>query len=292
MEKNMPSDPLSRCPPRASGANGNTVGSPVWNKPGHGVLAFVAESVLRSKQPDALKKIHQVLSDDPRGRSSIALSARWPDDMRSDKDFIAMTGPWHFVDILWPEGTEPDPQVQLPEGPHAASKLAEIATDLRTQTDPQQRADDLAFVLHLAGDLHQPLHCVTRVNDEHPAPEGDRGGNGFHLKGKVKNLHSLWDGLIVVGDNTSEQELKNLAAEIAGELPESSFSSDELENDDPEAWAREGYALAVTAAYRGIEEGAAPGDDYLDAARQLARRRAALGGYRLARMLVAITAEW
>jgi len=278
-------NPNDRCgtPPPAK----DSAGVPVWNKPGHGVVAFIAEATLRSASPAAWKKIASVLESDPRGRDTVAKSARWPDDMRSDAAFIKRTGPWHFVDILWNEGDEPDANVALPDGPHAASKLTEIAAHM-PNGDPESQADDLAFVLHLAGDLHQPLHCVTRVNDDHPAPEGDRGGNGFHLKGKVRNLHSLWDGLLVLGDGTSETKLKALAKEIAAELPQDGFDQAEIEEASADAWAREGYALAITEAYTGLDEGEAPSDEYLESARAVARKRAALGGYRLARLLQSI----
>jgi hypothetical protein len=50
--------------------------------------------------------------------------------------------------------------------------------------------------MHLIGDIHQPLHMVSRVTVENP--KGDAGGNAFDLarKGDVENLHSLWDSAI------------------------------------------------------------------------------------------------
>lgn len=51
----------------------------------------------------------------------------------------------------------------------------------------------LRFLIHFAGDIHQPLHCVVRVNEQDP--KGDMGGNTLKMKYRygVKNFHALWD---------------------------------------------------------------------------------------------------
>ena len=54
----------------------------------------------------------------------------------------------------------------------------------------------MRFLIHYLGDIHQPLHCSTRVDPDFP--HGDRGGNDFPLKYhySVDNLHSLWDAVM------------------------------------------------------------------------------------------------
>lgn len=54
----------------------------------------------------------------------------------------------------------------------------------------------LRLMIHYVGDLHQPLHCLSRVNPEFKA--GDRGGNMFPLASHVgiKELHALWDKVL------------------------------------------------------------------------------------------------
>jgi predicted transcriptional regulator len=48
------------------------------------------------------------------------------------------------------------------------------------------------------GDLHQPLHTVSRVNKDYP--DGDRGGNNFTLPkvNNIDNLHSVWDSIVLL----------------------------------------------------------------------------------------------
>jgi hypothetical protein len=52
------------------------------------------------------------------------------------------------------------------------------------------------LLIHYVGDVHQPLHCVSRVNKDYPA--GDRGGNSFPLPTHYsdKELHAVWDSAI------------------------------------------------------------------------------------------------
>ena len=54
----------------------------------------------------------------------------------------------------------------------------------------------LRLLIHYVGDMHQPLHCLSRVNDEYPA--GDKGGNLITLKNhySADNLHSVWDAVV------------------------------------------------------------------------------------------------
>jgi hypothetical protein len=54
----------------------------------------------------------------------------------------------------------------------------------------------LRLIIHYLGDVHQPLHCLSRVDDNFPA--GDRGGNDFPLPTHytAKELHAVWDSVL------------------------------------------------------------------------------------------------
>ena len=63
--------------------------------------------------------------------------------------------------------------------------------------DKDQISFALRLVIHYVGDMHQPLHSVSEVNDEYK--KGDRGGNSEYFKPTidgVSNLHSIWDSVI------------------------------------------------------------------------------------------------
>jgi len=43
---------------------------------------------------------------------------------------------------------------------------------------------DLTWLIHLVGDVHQPLHCVARITKGDP--EGDKGGNDVKLTARAE----------------------------------------------------------------------------------------------------------
>lgn len=65
---------------------------------------------------------------------------------------------------------------------------------LASDSSDELKSYDLVWLVHLVGDVHQPLHCVTRVI--HDDPQGDKEGNDCKLNGKPDNIHSIWDGII------------------------------------------------------------------------------------------------
>ena len=64
------------------------------------------------------------------------------------------------------------------------------------KTEEEAKSMALRFLIHYLGDIHQPLHCMTRVNPDFP--HGDKGGNAFELKShyRVYELHALWDSVM------------------------------------------------------------------------------------------------
>jgi hypothetical protein len=129
------------------------------------------------------------------------------------------------------------------------------------------RADALKFVVHIMGDLHQPMHCVTDKNLAVKNDQGDAGGNAKIVEwlGEAQypfgpwNLHAVWDeGIIDKTLNLSEEDKKDPAkvdeketAYIAS-LPLPAKGSKELalmQAGDIFKWVNDSYNLAVDRAY-------------------------------------------
>ena len=56
----------------------------------------------------------------------------------------------------------------------------------------------LMYLIHLIGDIHQPLHNASLVDEKHP--KGNLGGNDFLIEttnSQIKNLHSYWDACLM-----------------------------------------------------------------------------------------------
>ena len=155
------------------------------------------------------------------------------------------------------------------------------------KTSPELRAFYLSYLIHLVGDLPQPLHCASLFNDTYP--NGDKGGNDFYAKPGSRGikLHSLWDGLL--GTSRKPHPLLNYAIEIESRYFRNSLK--ELKkNRTPKEWGLESRAVAIEKVYlRGQLKGSTRAESapelpvgYTKAAKAVAERQAALAGYRLA----------
>src|SRR5262249_42088640 len=148
------------------------------------------------------------------------------------------------------------------------------------------KAVALCWIFHQEGDIHQPLHAISRYSAAFP--QGDRGGNLVspfpNPRGNrpySKNLHAYWDDML--GDDDVVRRFEDVNERVKVLLSEyrrSSFGAAELEEDDVRAWALESYDAARRTVYRDLD----PGLKSLDAlpvayeadAQRLARRRIAL----------------
>jgi len=159
------------------------------------------------------------------------------------------------------------------------------------------KAFALRCVLHIAGDLHQPLHCISKFDKR--TPSGDQGGNRFSLYYNasgviIKDLHSLFDS---VGGSwtdympepiTSEynQLLSANADAIMNEHPPTSFPDGWITDTKWQHWANESYYLAIEQAYTVLSLGQTIDQSYIDVIRPMLRKRIALAGYRIANLML------
>jgi hypothetical protein len=271
-----------------------TVAGLEWNRPGHGVVAYIAMQRLGQTHPGIANAIDALLEKDPRGRTSIADLAAWPDTIkRGTPDARPETAAWHFIDIPF-DVDNPAAPPKPPAGPSLLTAIPAQIEAFNQATSVQDRLDALAFVLHLIGDLHQPLHCATRISPQHP--QGDRGGNGFAILGprvkddrghsaRLTNLHAFWDAALnITGPADAQQKAQQLVAANPAE-----HYADRLAIKDVRQCAIEAFGIAKTAVYAGIEENPAsppePSKAYIKRAIQVAADQGLVGGYRLADVL-------
>jgi hypothetical protein len=147
-----------------------------WGKTGHRVVAAIADTQLSGL---ARAQIEQILGPG----ESLDEAANWPDEMRSAPgEFWQKTSvPWHYMDFNGIVYDRPPPEGDAFE---ALKRFTAILKDAKASRADRQMA--LRFVVHLVGDLHQPLH-VGRP--------GDEGGGKVAVLwfGKPSNLHVVWD---------------------------------------------------------------------------------------------------
>lgn len=162
----------------AASAGAVALGSPAhaWGPIGHRITGAIADENLSG----VTRAQVQLLL----GSEDLAQASTWPDEMRSDpSEFWQKTaGPWHYVTV--PNGIE----YEAPDTPPEGDAMTALARFTETLRDPKASQDDkrlaLRFIVHIIGDLHQPLHAGNGT---------DRGGNDFKVTwfGKSTNLHSV-----------------------------------------------------------------------------------------------------
>ncbi|WP_165231296.1 S1/P1 nuclease [Aquisphaera insulae] len=283
-------------------------GARAWNPKGHRVVSTIAYRQLDDR---TRQKIAAILKQHPasqrlwfdratNGKDEVLNlfwnAATFPDDAREApwKDYHV--GKAHYVNyrLLADQGNKVEPPLK------DENILDSYEQHLKHVRDPkvsdQDKAIDLSWIIHQAGDIHMPLHAVARFSKA--LPKGDRGGNEVKIPNprstndRFNNLHGYWDDLL------GSDEDANLAVQVADELiaehPTSEFA-DALKKTTIRDWAEESVQHCLSTVYDGLDPetpivAAAP-DGYDAAAVALARKQMALAGYRLAGELKRLFAE-
>lgn len=200
-----------------------------WGGQGHRIVGLIAQDLLGPKTKMAVNAIT--------GGASLADESLWMDDVRATPQGQAMAR-WHYVNrpVCRPVGTSFAEECR--GGACAPTRLAAAIRQLAKAGATEGGRTALRIVVHLVGDVHQPLHA---------ADNNDRGGNDTIIGNRRCSsdhgcsLHAYWDSALpkaVLRGTSEEQFAKSLVRSVQ---PESSL--------DPAAWARESNELAERYAY-------------------------------------------
>lgn len=274
-------------------------GARAWDDAGHMTIAAEA---FRQLSPEKKAQAVEVLKNHPDyqqwlkayhpnpqvdfGTYLFMRCSTWPDEVRGSGSPYDHPN-WHFIDyplrppsFAFEQDARPTNDVLF-----GIAQCEKTLSD--TQADPVLRAVYLSYLVHLIGDMHQPLHCESFYSDAYP--NGDRGGNDVYVRlpQGVSRLHPIWDGLLGTTPNLAVECRNAFAVHV--DYPRAALP--ELRKDTtPLAWSLESRKLAIEYGYlnghlKGSTNaaGAPPlPDGYLKAATAVAKRQAALAGYRLA----------
>jgi hypothetical protein len=268
-----------------------------WGDEGHEVVALIAQHYLAAP---ALARVQAMLAGDASGlvtERTMASEAVWADrwrdsDRHAGRERYEQTRRWHYVDLALDSpdlvsacfGARPlPPGTAASAGPAedcVVDKIMQFEAELcEPRTPPAERLLALQFLLHLVGDLHQPLHA---------SDDDDEGGNRRRVIGpglEASSLHHYWDTQFVQALDTDAPRLADaLIARISGaELAA-------WQRGDAADWARESFSLARQYAYGGLPPPDAAGvyqlsAQYVQQASAVVGRQLQLGGVRLAMLL-------
>jgi hypothetical protein len=292
-----------------------------WDDFGHMVVAAAAYKRLNATTK---KNVARLLKLNPRytnwivgarkgdeDRMAFMRAATWADAIKSDPLYqddaqnLPTAGQnigygdtlrhayWHYINQPFsPDGTALVPAA----APNVATQIGVLRTALAAPaTSDDVKSYDLVWLLHLVGDVHQPLHTVARFDAADRT--GDRGGNAVAVTGNTqppicddprycpfgppRDLHAFYDTILGSGYAVGPPE------EAAANLPAPDAKLAAVR--DEAVWLKEGLDLSASAVYVppvGTGDGpftiTAP---YQKAAATLGKQRMALAAARLANLL-------
>ncbi len=243
-----------------------------WFDFGHMAVAYIAYQRLEPAKKERVKVLLKLnpcyekwqkqvstnVSENDRDGQIFMLAATWPDLIKKDPKYISdgtnrghrPDGPfaaqnvgysdynmhkyWHFVDEPFSSDGTPLAPVLVP---NARTQIAAFRAVLSSDSSDELKSYDLVWLLHIIGDVHQPLHCTTRISRSEL--EGDNGGNNVKLE-SYENLHAFWDG--APGDGKID-EVPDFARRLAKANSSLALKSDAAD------WIAESFHYARTKVY-------------------------------------------
>ena len=158
-----------------------------WGDLGHAAIGELAE---QSLSPQAKNFVYRLMGPEP-----MAVSATFPDEVRQDARFKDFAN-YHFLDLPdeYTFDTLPADKIMPINANTIIDQVPHLLLDPNYTLE--QKKIWFRYLIHVVGDIHQPLH----VGNTH-----DLGGNLCEVKiedpasGKVgaANLHTVWDETLI-----------------------------------------------------------------------------------------------
>ena len=247
-----------------------------WNALGHQLVAQVAYDNLTPEAKHMCDKYNSAL-DSFSPSPNFVVAATWLDQIRAND--IHWFDSLHYIDIPFSKDHSHLPSVQ---DVNALSGVKQaIAVLLSSKSSPADKGLSLRILTHLVGDIHQPLHTVTKVSKR--LPKGDLGGNLFLLaKNPIgHNLHQYWDnGAGVLLGQSKEFQVRNKARQLEKQW------SCKLANTKkkPKQWVKDSHKIALNQVYS-LAPYKVPGKRYQLNAQNITQKQILFAGCRLASVL-------
>lgn len=165
------------------------------------LTAAIAQIKLKELNPEIFEKFNNLTTSInplvPNTSWTLIESSVWPDDIKGTNYGMDLWNDWHFIDSPYIyDGVIPtlNYSATVSNSVYIVNQAKKVlAKNLNNHT--AERALLARYLIHLAGDIHQPLHSVAFFNVTYP--KGDQGGNLLKIKlpGNTTdgNFHSYWD---------------------------------------------------------------------------------------------------
>ena len=228
-----------------------------WGGRGHRTVAAIAMRLI----PEKAARMNEILSQLEANKNFVD-AASYPDEFVRSHDHSHQFGPWHYANLR-------DDGKPFKCGKCLFNALDDNLSIVRAGGQDKAAAVAIAWVIHLVGDLHQPLHMSGR----------DGGGNSFAVTYRGQSecntfpsseppanveLHSAWDDCLVE-ELAQGRDPEQLAKDLLGSITTYKGRSEIQSSSTPPwlAWGDESHALANSVAFDSLEEDADLADPYI-----------------------------
>lgn len=170
-----------------------------WGRNGHRIVGEIAQ---RNLNLNAKKAVEELL-----GKEDLARVSTWADEIKSDSKYNFIS-PWHYVNFPYDKSYF-DQKISS-KGDIIEALVRQDAILRDKKSSKEDRVQALKLIVHLVGDIHQPLHVGT---------EEDLGGNLTKLLwfGASSNLHELWDTHLIDFEEMSYTEYSTVLNHFTNE---------------------------------------------------------------------------
>lgn len=237
-----------------------------WGITGHRVVAEIAENHLT---PRAKRKIKKLI-----GKQKLAYWANWPDAIKSDTtNTWKHTETWHYINVApQNDATAFTLALKAQKAPNIYTEIQNLSAKIKDKnTSKKDKEISLRFLIHLIGDMAQPMHTGRAE---------DLGGNLIKIKffGQSTNLHSLWDSKLIDATNYNYTEFARIL-DVKSKKERKEIQSGSLED-----WFYDSHKIS-NKLYADIEEGKNYSYDYQYKYNAILEQQLLYGGLRLAKIL-------
>ncbi|MDW5289876.1 S1/P1 nuclease [Formosa sp. PL04] len=238
----------------------NVKPAPEWGATGHRTVGQIAQPYLKGSTKRAVRKLLK--------GHSLAFVSTFGDEIKSDDRYKKFSA-WHYVNMDENQTYEASTKSKYGDVVSGSEYCVAVLKDENASED--DKTFYLKLLVHLIGDIHQPLHAGVA---------GDKGGNDIKVEwmGKDTNLHRLWDSDMINYYDMSYTEL--------------ALNTDDLSKDQIEAiasgtitdWVNESHILANSIS-KGVKANDNLGYKYIYDNFTTVRTQLQKGGIRLAKLL-------
>jgi len=160
-----------------------------WGATGHRVVGKIADNHLNGKTKREVKRLLN--------RKSLAFVSTFADEIKSDRRYNEFYT-WHYINMPLDENYENSKKNSKGDLVTGIAYCKKVILDKNASDD--DKAFYLKLLIHLIGDLHQPMHVGLQE---------DKGGNDFKVQWfyEDSNLHRVWDSEMIESFDMSYNEL-------------------------------------------------------------------------------------